>query len=43
MINVAAIGCGYWGPNLIRNFVACPETELLWACDLDEKHIIIGE
>ena len=36
MINVGVVGCGYWGPNLIRNFVTCPETELVWACDLDE-------
>jgi len=31
MINVGVVGCGYWGPNLIRNFVTCPETELVWA------------
>ena len=37
--NVGIIGCGYWGPNLIRNFVSCPETELLWACDLDENRL----
>ena len=37
--NVGVIGCGYWGPNLIRNFVSCPETELLWACDLDENRL----
>jgi predicted dehydrogenase len=36
---VGIIGCGYWGPNLIRNFVSCPETELLWACDLDENRL----
>ena len=28
MINVGVIGCGYWGPNLIRNFATCAETEL---------------
>ena len=39
MINVGVVGCGYWGPNLIRNFVTCPETELIWACDLDEKRL----
>ena len=39
MINVAAVGCGYWGPNLIRNFVTSPFTELLWACDLDAKQL----
>jgi len=36
---VGVIGCGYWGPNLIRNFVSCLETELLWACDLDENRL----
>ncbi len=39
MINVGVIGCGYWGPNLIRNFVMNPGTELLWACDLDEERL----
>jgi predicted dehydrogenase len=39
MINIAAVGCGYWGPNLIRNFVTSPYTELLWACDLDAKQL----
>ena len=39
MINVGVIGCGYWGPNLIRNFVTCPETELVWTCDLDEMRL----
>lgn len=35
MINLAVIGCGYWGPNLIRNIISCPSTNLLWVCDLD--------
>lgn len=39
MVNVAVVGCGYWGPNLIRNFVTCPDTELLWACDKDETRL----
>lgn len=39
MIKVAVIGCGYWGPNLIRNFMACPETDLVWACDIDEVRL----
>jgi predicted dehydrogenase len=32
-INVAVIGAGYWGPNLIRNFVACPLTRLVAVYD----------
>ena len=39
MINVAVIGCGYWGPNLIRNFVECSSTELIWVCDKDENRV----
>ena len=23
-LRIGAIGCGYWGPNLIRNFVEIP-------------------
>lgn len=42
MLKMAAIGCGYWGPNLIRNFNAHPEVELAKICDLEEarrKHM----
>jgi predicted dehydrogenase len=31
---VAVVGCGYWGPNLIRNFSTCPTTEVVTLCDL---------
>jgi len=34
-IGTAVIGCGYWGPNLIRNFVEEPRAQLRWVCDLD--------
>ena len=39
MVNVAVVGCGYWGPNLIRNFIVCPATDLIWCCDLDESRL----
>jgi predicted dehydrogenase len=39
MIRVAVAGAGYWGPNLIRNFAASPETELVAVCDRDEKRL----
>lgn len=29
------VGVGYWGPNLVRNFAACPEFRLAHVCDLD--------
>lgn len=39
MINIGVIGCGYWGPNLIRNFEACPETRVLRVCDIDPEQL----
>lgn len=33
MITVAQIGCGYWGPNLLRNFVANDQCQVKWVCD----------
>lgn len=35
-VTTAVVGAGYWGPNLIRNFLVSPETDLRWVCDLDE-------
>src|SRR4051794_12456325 len=32
-LGVAVVGCGYWGPNLIRNFNTCPTTEVVALCD----------
>jgi predicted dehydrogenase len=39
MVNVAVVGCGYWGPNLIRNFSTCPQTHLVAACDQDPDRL----
>lgn len=42
MINVGVIGCGYWGPNLIRNFNSQPGAELSYISDLNRdrlKHV----
>lgn len=36
-LNVAIIGCGYWGHNLIRNFSQIDLTNLIYICDIDEK------
>jgi predicted dehydrogenase len=39
MNKIAVIGCGYWGPNLIRNFNSLSESELIMVCDLDEDRL----
>jgi predicted dehydrogenase len=41
-VTVAVVGCGYWGPNLIRNFTTCRATELLAVCDRDPKRLQAG-
>ena len=35
MFNIAIVGCGYWGPNLLRNFNALPDCNVKYACDVD--------
>lgn len=32
-LGVAVVGCGYWGPNLIRNFSEAPTSHVAVACD----------
>ncbi|HSK90957.1 MAG TPA: Gfo/Idh/MocA family oxidoreductase, partial [Euzebyales bacterium] len=38
-LNVGAIGCGYWGPNLIRNCIEIPEVSLEAVADLDWERL----
>ncbi|SIO61529.1 Predicted dehydrogenase [Singulisphaera sp. GP187] len=38
-LKVGIIGCGYWGPNLIRNFTACPTTEVVAVCDANPARL----
>ena len=37
--NVVVIGCGYWGPNLIKNFYQLPGCTLVAVCDLDQGRL----
>ena len=38
-INVGVVGCGYWGPNLIRNFRALPDCRMKAMCDMKEERL----
>ena len=35
MVHIGLIGCGYWGPNLLRNFAKVRECQVVAAADLD--------
>jgi predicted dehydrogenase len=39
MINIGIIGCGYWGPNLLRNFSECPDCTVTRVAELDSSRI----
>ncbi len=41
-IKIGVVGCGYWGPNLVRNFRSLPDCSLTAMCDTSElrlKHL----
>src|SRR6266699_1408543 len=38
-IKVGVVGCGYWGPNLVRNFRALPDCSLKMMCDISEERL----
>lgn len=38
-ITVGVVGCGYWGPNLIRNLRQNPECRLKILCDTSEQRL----
>ena len=38
-IQVGVVGCGYWGPNLVRNFRSLPDCGLRMMCDISEQRL----
>jgi predicted dehydrogenase len=39
MIRIGVIGYGYWGPNLVRNFMAAPGSAVMRVCDLRKERL----
>jgi predicted dehydrogenase len=38
-VTVGVIGYGYWGPNLVRNFIEVPEAQVVAIADLNEERL----
>ena len=38
-LKIGVIGCGYWGPNLIRNFVEITSSEVIIVADLKDDRL----
>ena len=34
-LTVALVGYGYWGPNLLRNYMELSGVTVKWVCDRD--------
>ncbi len=39
MINVAVVGYGYWGPNIVRNVMDRPELSLWGLCEMSDERV----
>ena len=39
MLNIAVIGYGYWGPNLVRNFSSVEGANVAMVCDLNPNRL----
>jgi predicted dehydrogenase len=39
MVKVGVIGYGYWGPNLVRNFMEAPGSTVVSVCDLQSERL----
>ncbi|HWF87276.1 MAG TPA: Gfo/Idh/MocA family oxidoreductase [Pyrinomonadaceae bacterium] len=39
MIKIGVIGYGYWGPNLVRNFMSAPGSAVTRVCDLRRERL----
>ena len=39
MIRIGVIGYGYWGPNLVRNFMEAPGSTVVAVCDLRSERL----
>jgi len=38
-LNIGVVGCGYWGPNLIRNFSLLPRCCVKTVCDIEVNRL----
>jgi predicted dehydrogenase len=38
-IRLGVVGCGYWGPNLVRNFRSLPDCSLKYMCDVNQQRL----
>ena len=40
MVRLAVVGYGYWGPNIIRNFMESEEAKIVRCCDINKNRLV---
>src|SRR5262245_18745620 len=40
MVGIGVIGYGYWGPNLVRNFLDVPRASVVGVCDARPERLL---
>lgn len=43
MINIACIGCGYWGNNIIKNLLLMKNYNIKYICDINDNNLYSKE
>ena len=38
-MRIGVVGCGYWGPNLVRNFSQAKGSEVVAVCDVRRERL----
>jgi predicted dehydrogenase len=39
IVKVGVVGCGYWGPNLVRNFMSLANVAVTTICDVNQQRL----
>ena len=39
MLRIGVIGYGYWGPNLVRNFITANGSQVVMVCDINQQNL----
>src|ERR1700691_4014600 len=42
MVRIGVIGCGYWGPNLVRNFMECDRAKVVAVSDGSAERLALA-
>ncbi len=43
IVRVGLVGYGYWGPNLLRNYMGLDKADVRWVCDLGAGRIALAK